>query len=649
VDPLTPRITRDIVPLIAGATLLAGWTVLTMMNGGIDLGDGLATRGATATMLATLLAAPAAAWAVLRARSRAALGSGPARLAMGGLAGLALWAGCSIVWALAPDLAWTEANRMALAVLALVLGVALGSLVPRAPERLAMGLTLAAAPVVLWALLARCLPTVMGSDYEPARLQAPMGYWNALALVAVIAVPGILWWAARPGSDARDLMLSAAGIALVLTTIVLTYSRGGLLAVVLVLAIVVGLVPGRVRQVSVLAGGVVGLLLPVWYGLTTDALTDDALIAADRSSAGLGLLWRLGVGALIAAGVAMLVQRLLGGRRLTRRRAGRVALVAVVAMAAGLVGYSAARPAEVGNWISARAGEVSGTNSGLANTPGRLGSLDTNQRLDWWREAARGAQRNPLLGEGAGSFSLVHLRERATSEDRLNVRQPHQLVLEVLSGLGAVGLTLLACLIGGVVWAAVRARHNRAGPTVALPLAVVAAFLLQSQLDWTWTVPALTTAAMAAGGVLIAAATPGPAAPGHTGSPVRAAVAWVVAPILMISALLPWWSQEQVAQGNAAVAAGQPAVAEARASEAAALNPFSIQPLLLRARAAALRDDPVALRDAARQATTVQPDNPEGWTVLALAVGDTPEGRAAWRHVLLLNPLDARAHAALAP
>ena len=33
---------------------------------------------------------------------------------MGGLAGLAVFAGLSIAWALAPDLAWTEANAAAL-------------------------------------------------------------------------------------------------------------------------------------------------------------------------------------------------------------------------------------------------------------------------------------------------------------------------------------------------------------------------------------------------------------------------------------------------------------------------------------------------------------------------------------------------------
>ena len=74
-------------------------------------------------------------------------------------------------------------------------------------------------------------------------------------------------------------------------------------------------------------GGGIGALLPVVYGLTTDALTDDALIAADRSGAGFGLLWRIVLGAAIAVGIAWLAARVLGGGRLNRRRAGIAALV----------------------------------------------------------------------------------------------------------------------------------------------------------------------------------------------------------------------------------------------------------------------------------------------------------------------------------
>lgn len=627
--------------------LLAAWTVLTVLSGGIDLGDGLATRGATAAMLATLVAAPFAAWALMRSRDRAAPRSGPALLAIGGVAGLAVWAGVSILWAPAGDLAWTEANRIALAALALVIGIGIASMVPQAPERFAVGLSIAAAPVVLWALLARCMPTVFGSDFEPSRLQAPVGYWNALALVAVVAIPGLLWWAARRGGDHRDLMGAAAAITVAVTTLVLTYSRGGLLSLVLVCLIVVGIMPGRMRQLSALAGGLIGAILPAWYGLTTDALTDDALIAADRSDAGLGLLWRLLVGLAIAAAVAWAIQRVLGGGRLTRRRAGVAALVVVLLGVTVAGAYALAKPRDVGAWISARTAEVTGTSGGLANTPGRLGSLDTNQRLQWWSEAARSAGDNLLVGEGAGSFPLVHLRERTTGEDRLNVRQPHNLVLEIASGLGLVGLALLGCLVAGVAWAGARAWQRRGPPTIALPLAVFAAFLLQSQLDWTWTVPALTTVAMAAAGVMIAAAAPGPAPPGRSVPRPVVAGAWALAPIIMLSALVPWWSQEKVAQGNQAISAGQPAVAEERAQEASDLNPLAIQPWLLRARAAALLDDPAGMRAAARRATQVQPGNPAGWALLAVAYGDTPEGLEAWRQVLVLSPNDARARLAL--
>ncbi|MSO44063.1 MAG: hypothetical protein EXQ74_01950 [Thermoleophilia bacterium] len=629
-----------------GAVLLALWAVLTTRNGGIDLGDGLATRGATAATLAMFVAAPVAAWATMRARRQAAVVSGPSLLAVLGTGGLAAWAGLSIIWALAGDLAWTEANRVVLSGLALVIGIALGSLIPRSPQRFAIGLTLAAAPVVVYALLARCLPEMFGSDYEPSRLQSPVGYWNALALVAVMAMPGLLWWASRKGVRNLCLIGAATGIAVAITALVLTYSRGALLAFILTLVIVVGILPGRVRQMSAVIGGVVGATLPIWYGLTTDALTDDALLTSDRAGAGLGLLWRIVVGMIIAGVLAWALHRVLSGR-LTRRRGGRAVLVVMVLGAAVLGGYALAVPREVGGFVSARAAEIAGTSSGLGNTPSRMGSLDTNQRAQWWAEAARSVEQSPVIGEGAGSFALVHLRERESPEDRLNVRQPHNLVLEIASGLGVIGLALFACLVAGIAWAAVRAWHDRAPPEVALPLAIFAAFLLQSQLDWSWTVPSLTMAAMAAGGIIIAVATPSTAAAIRVIPRSAIAGAWAIMPFLILSALLPWWSQERVAAGNAAIASGQPAVANARASEASELNPLAIQPWLLKARASALLGDTVAMRQAAQRATEVQPANPTGWTILAIAYGDSPTGEAAWRQVLMLSPFDARARAVL--
>jgi len=55
----------------------------------------------------------------------------------------------------------------------------------------------------------------------------------------------------------------------------------------------------------------------------------------------------------------------------------------------------------------------------------------------------------------------------------------------------------------------------------------------------------------------------------------------------------------------------------------------------------------VGMRAAARRATQVQPQNPAGWTLLAIAYGGSAAGRAAWQQVLVLSPGDARARLAL--
>ena len=54
------------------------------------------------------------------------------------------------------------------------------------------------------ALAIKILPGWLGSDRDLARLAEPMGYWNALALVAAIAAPGLLWLSVRGAGGARS-------------------------------------------------------------------------------------------------------------------------------------------------------------------------------------------------------------------------------------------------------------------------------------------------------------------------------------------------------------------------------------------------------------------------------------------------------------
>lgn len=630
-----------------GVIALAGWAVLAATGGGIDVGDGLPGGGPTGAFLALALGAPLAAVCALLAWRMAALRSGPARLALAGAGGLVAWSALSILWAAGPDLAWIDANRAAIGLCALVTGAALGSLIPRAPRAFGLGITAAAALPLAWALAIKVFPAALGDDRDLARLADPLGYWNGLALLAVFAVPGLLWLATCrageriPGGEA----IAGAGLAAVGVVVLLTYSRGGIMAGALACAVALAVLPHRGRGLAALAAGAAGAALPAAYGLTAPELTTDQLPVAVRESAGLQFGWRLVVGLAVGAALAWVLPRAaarvgLEGRR--ARRAGVIALtVLVVGCLVAAVGTGAGR-----DWVGDRWTEVRGEGGdAVANDPGRIVNASGNQRAAWWGQAWRGFLDAPLTGQGAGGFRLVHLQERRIDNDRLLTVEPHDLVLRTASGLGLVGVLLLAALIAGVVWAVLRAMVDDPRPELALPLALLAAFALQSCIDWTWAVPALTIPAFAAGGVVLAAAAPGVARGARRpGGPAAAGIA-ALALVAAVSALLPWWSVRLTDQASAALADGRPRLALQKAEEAQARNPLALDPLRMKAAAYTALGRPARAYGAYIEMTRVQPDNPAAWRALARFLGNDPRAVGAWREVLRLDPRDGDAAA----
>jgi hypothetical protein len=626
-----------------GIAALAGWSALAASGGGIDPGDGLGGDGPTGAFLALALGAPLAAVAVVLAWDRAALRSGPARLALAALGGIALWSGLSIVWAAAPDLAWIDANRAAIALCALALGLALGALVPRAPLAFGLGLTAAAAVPVAIALGTKIVPGLLGSDRDLGRLAEPVGYWNALALVAAMALPGLLWLA----GDARRwaLPLAAAGVAADGTALVLTYSRGGVLAAAMAVAVTLALLPRRGPALAALVAGAAGAAWPTAYGLTDPLLSSDAIPVDLREGAGTGLGWRLAVGVALAAALAPAL--VWAGARLGLGDPGRPRLIAIgalVVLCVAVVAGTAASP-QGRDWADGRVAELRGEGGdAVANDPGRLVSTAGNQRKAWWGEAWRGFEDAPLLGQGAGGFALVHLQERRTGDATLATREPHDTALRFLSGTGVVGLALFAALLGAVVWGVLRAAPLGVAPEIALPLAVLAAFALEAAIDWVWAVPALTIPALGAAGVVLAAAAPGraPAAAARPGGLAAAALAGAAA-LAVASAVLPWWSARAAGQAQDALARRDPEAALERAADARALNPLSLEPLLTRGEAFTDLGRPARALGAYRAAVDLQPDNPESWRALAIFLGDGPEARRAWSEVHRLDPQDPEA------
>src|ERR671923_2866603 len=97
----------------------------------------------------------------------------------------------------APDRSGAYTNR-GLAYLGFAcLGLFVGAFLPRGPRAVATAFAVFLAGVLGWALLGKVVPSLFPDGGRLARLRSPIGYWNALALLADCAVASGLWLAAR--------------------------------------------------------------------------------------------------------------------------------------------------------------------------------------------------------------------------------------------------------------------------------------------------------------------------------------------------------------------------------------------------------------------------------------------------------------------
>ena len=619
---------------VRGAALaaLALWSLTALLGGGMDLGTGRGGAGALGALVAAGLV-PAAAMALWATR-RDMLAGAPARLALAAATALAVWTALSVLWAAEPALAWLAGVRQAVALAALVLGLAAAAALPRAADRLPLAVSVAAAPALALALATVALPGVLGEDGARARLDGPVGYPNALALLAAVALPGVLLAGAGPsGSRPRTAAAAAAGTAALVVVCVLTLSRGGVAAAAVAALLTVALMPRPRRGLAVLGAGLAGAVPPLAWGLTASGLTEDGLTTAARARDGAVFGVLLLAGLALAAALAGPAARGLGGgpehrlRRMALIAASLAALTPAVAVAAG-----AADIADCGR-------------AALGDDRDRLVQLSSNQRGAWWCEAGRAWRDAPAVGHGAGSFPVVQRRFREDAADALLTRDPHQVWLSTMAALGLVGLAFTLLLWGAVAWAALRRRAALA----AGPAAIVAAGFVQAQTDWVLAWPVVAVPVAAAAGLLLRAGAATAASPrtAGRGDPALAAALAALALAVPVAAALPFLAQRAVQDGRDALAAGDLRAARDAAARARTLNPVSLDPLFLRARVLTVAGDPRGAREALRRATEVQPDNPASWRRLALALGDEGGARRAWIRVHLLDPYAADARAAL--
>ncbi len=437
------------LPTLAIAAVLC--FVAFVAGGGLNLSD-MTTVEISLTLGAGLIAVTAV---LLGAGGMRAYGAWPLALLLAFTALTAL----SVAWSVQPDDSFKDAGRMLAYCAVFGACIVLARTLPARWPAVLGGVVLAAVVVCGYALLTKVFPAQLDSGDIYSRLRAPYSYWNAIGLTAAMGAIACMWLGARRAGHALLSALAYPAMGLMLLTLMLAYSRGALVALVLGLALWFCIVPLRLRGAALLISSAVLAGAVVAWDFSRHALSTDNVELAARSSAG----HRLGALIVVMLVLLTLVGLSFGfwtGRAapslISRRRAGALLLgLLAVVILAGAGALAASHRGFTGS-ISHGVHALTDPHAAVpSNAPGRLTAVGS-VRARYWNEALKVFQAHPWLGAGAEGYATARLRYRT---ETLDVRHAHGYVVQTLADLGIVGLALTLALL--LVWmaAAGRATH----------------------------------------------------------------------------------------------------------------------------------------------------------------------------------------------
>jgi hypothetical protein len=515
----------------------------------------------------------------------------------------------SVMWAVVPDLAYVEAGRTFAYLAVFAAAVAAARLAPRATPTVIKGIVLAATAAVVYSLAARVWPGSIGETEISNRIGQPFQYWNAVGTTAALAIPGLLWIGTRR-NGAVGRVLAYPGLGAAILAILLTQSRGALVAAAIGTIAWLAIVPLRLRTLPLIVLPSIGAGAVAAWALSKDAFSVAAEpLSVKESVAGeFGLLLVLMALVLVVAGAAVNAGETRGVPPLhVRRRIGIVALAIACAIPLAAFTSVAFSDGGIGGAIGDRVDELtSETDTAPEQGAGRL-TAASSTRGKYWREAGRVFEDRPAVGLGANNFQAARLRHRS---DASASRHAHGFVPQTLADLGILGVVLTTALL--LAWLVAVARvtglHPRRLPfradngepaprrdwdsdRIALVAATLIAvvFGLQSAIDWTWFVPGPTAMALVGAGFVAGRAPLGQPEPEQTlavASPARLVAA---SGVLLAAVLIAWatWQPEaadrQTADAITLADAGDLDAAVAKTEDAADTNPLSSEPLIARA------------------------------------------------------------------
>jgi hypothetical protein len=615
----------------------------------------------------------------------------PALAALGLLLAFCAWSALTLAWSTSPEGTWVEVNRLFSYTLILALAIGLGASDADAIGFTARGALALILIVTVYALAQKVFPGLrigglidLNRTGGSARLQAPLDYWNALALLLTLGAPVALIQALQPTAARAARLTGLITLELIVVAVGFTESRGGFLALAVALAATVLLSPDRLSTLAWAATAVAAGALDLVIALSAHPLTGDNVALGRRETAGLFLLVIL-IATVTLSGLAIPALDRVSARltRTGRRRIwrglgyGTVALI-VLALIGAAVSHRGL-PGQISHiWDGFNNADSIATSSAT-----RLFSDSSANRVNWWGQALVAFAHRPLNGFGSGSFEVINMLFR---RDTVSVQDAHSVPLQWLAETGLVGFGLalaswLALLAQGfrAVW---RAGAGRIDPTrldtdaarrrlaAAALLAAGLAYSVHALYDWDWEIPGVTLPVLIMLGVLAGSSVHGPpdrtqiivvpppvSAPRTPGPTLRIAALALLTAIVglfAVSSVLPGVAATRASAALADASLGTPgaiARAQREARDASSLDPLSAAGPLASADIAVAEDAYGLARDDVIGAIRREPTDEAAWSALVrvdLHLNRDREAISSAQRALELDPEDPLGYLALA-
>jgi hypothetical protein len=375
------------------------------------------------------------------------------------------WTALSAVWSSRTSQSILEARRAvvyAAVVLALLLLARRGS-----TRTLVLATSVGTSGLVVYALVRYLLSARRYDTFEGFLLNQPLGYANAVGILAALAILLTLG-VAEAETGGLGLVAAATAPPLVLA-LTLTSSDASWLALGAGIALTAILLPAPQRLLAVLGAIAVpcGALIALGRLSRMTAVVETPRIGGTA-------LFIAALGGAVAAAVSLAYARRIRIRAPQHLR--RAILVVIVVLALG------------GAAVVAHAGA-------------------TEPRKSYYSVAWHEYTAHPLLGSGAGTYGFAWARSGKETVFG-GALDAHSLYLETLAELGPIGLALVLALL----LIPLRALRAARAPYVAAALGAYVAFLIHAGLDWDWELPAIVVAGLACGAAALVAL-PAPSSP----------------------------------------------------------------------------------------------------------------------------------------